>query len=221
MERTDDAPESRAFNSLTDREFERLLLGTRVYSRVHNRQEDDITLYTGTVRTGRTSILSQVSLSDVSILSFVALPIQVSNLGNRDHYFKLSNKEPLETLILNQDDERWRRLYFDGVYPEALRTRHGALGKLMRKRTPKASEAEPKSDGTLTRRLRAKEVLFVRRSCRSFSRGTETEIAGFRYLDYSENELFNIHGDRGDFWLATRQGGSPKTVGWIRKEDFV
>lgn len=67
------------------RDFEESLLSSWVYRRGQNREED-MSFDTLTYRTGAGSILSQITLADISIISVVALPLCISELNNGAHY---------------------------------------------------------------------------------------------------------------------------------------
>ena len=63
-----------------------ILFRTQVYGRAHARLQEDISLDSGSFRSSRLSILSKASFSDVSVMSFVALPIRISDLQSRGYY---------------------------------------------------------------------------------------------------------------------------------------
>ena len=67
------------------RAFEQSLMDTWVYKKSQN-QEEDKSFDTWTYRTGEASILSQITLAQISILSVVALPICMADLSNSIPY---------------------------------------------------------------------------------------------------------------------------------------
>ena len=68
------------------REFERLLQESRVYKETQQREGLDNSIRSGTLRSSRLSSLSHANTPQISTLSFVAIPIQISGLTDRDYY---------------------------------------------------------------------------------------------------------------------------------------
>ena len=70
------------------REFEKLLHESRPYRRTHRKEDNDcdVSLYTGTVRAGRVLALSYAETANISTFPFVALPVELSELGSRGYY---------------------------------------------------------------------------------------------------------------------------------------
>jgi hypothetical protein len=80
---------------LTTRSFETSLASSWVYRRVQHREED-MSFNSSTVRRSAWSALSDMSLADFSVLSFVGLPVMVSELYNAQWYTGLSPEIALE-----------------------------------------------------------------------------------------------------------------------------
>lgn len=71
-----------AINSeISPREFEITLHRTRVYTRVQS-NESDVSFASSAVRTNAWSMLSGVSLNDISVISVIALPISLEEINN-------------------------------------------------------------------------------------------------------------------------------------------
>jgi len=68
-------------NVISPREFEVALEQTRVYARVQS-HESDISFTSSAVRTHAWSILSGLSLNDISVVSVLALPITLEEINN-------------------------------------------------------------------------------------------------------------------------------------------
>jgi hypothetical protein len=64
------------------RDFEVVLQGSRVYTRVKSNESDIMTSTSSVVRTHAWSILSGINLKDVSIIAVFRLPITLDNINN-------------------------------------------------------------------------------------------------------------------------------------------
>ncbi|GAP90620.2 hypothetical protein SAMD00023353_4800690 [Rosellinia necatrix] len=78
-------------------EFERDLVASRVYRRV-KRDTMDFSFRSSVSRANDWSILSGLSLADISALSVIALPLDLQDVVNRRHYVDNSD-QPLDTVI--------------------------------------------------------------------------------------------------------------------------
>lgn len=68
-------------NANSSRDFENILNETRVYKRVQSNQ-CDVSFTTSIVRTHAWSMLSDLSLSDISAISIIALPVSLEEINN-------------------------------------------------------------------------------------------------------------------------------------------
>lgn len=67
-------------------EFESVLLHSRPYRRTGEREGDDLPLRASTIWTGKASMLSGLSLSEISVIAVIGLPVDVSCLTTRKYY---------------------------------------------------------------------------------------------------------------------------------------
>ena len=80
-----DLPESSKRRSLFDLPFEKDLKASRVYRRI-KRDTMDFSMRSSVARSLGWSIFSGMSLSDISEISVLALPIHLSDISNPQHY---------------------------------------------------------------------------------------------------------------------------------------
>ena len=66
-------------------EFDSILQASRVYMRTHS-SECDVSFKSSVARSRAWSLLSDITLEQISILSVIALPIYPSDISNRDWY---------------------------------------------------------------------------------------------------------------------------------------
>ncbi len=66
-------------HAISPREFEALLYQSRVYARVQS-NESDASFSSSAVRTNAWSMLSGLSLNDISVISVIALPISLEDI---------------------------------------------------------------------------------------------------------------------------------------------
>jgi hypothetical protein len=80
--------------------FEELLSNSRAYRMASRHNDDSFSILSSAGRTGSWSMLSGMSLSEMSNIAILALPIYASDLANRDKYeFKPLTTEPHKNRI--------------------------------------------------------------------------------------------------------------------------
>ncbi|KAH8729099.1 hypothetical protein GQ44DRAFT_823826 [Phaeosphaeriaceae sp. PMI808] len=84
--------------SLTDSQFEKVLMASKVYRKAKN-FDIDASFRSSVVRSHAWTFLSDISLSDISSVSAIALPIFCKDISNMQHYrFREDNVE-VETIM--------------------------------------------------------------------------------------------------------------------------
>ncbi|KAH7064149.1 hypothetical protein BKA63DRAFT_179554 [Paraphoma chrysanthemicola] len=111
MERLAEELHSIPLISLSDSQFESVLEASRVYQRARS-AGCDISFRSSIVRSHAWTVLSDISLSEISVISVIALPIRPLDIANAQHYSFSGNmlqtleEEPLDDLVLSQPEQK-------------------------------------------------------------------------------------------------------------------
>ncbi|KAH7072537.1 hypothetical protein FB567DRAFT_538348 [Paraphoma chrysanthemicola] len=118
MERLAEELHSMSLFSLSDSQFETVLEASTVYRRAR-KPGCDSSFRSSIVRSHAWTVLSDISLSEISVISVIALPIRLLDIANAQHYtfggniLQTLEEEPLEDLVLLQSKQKLTSGYTD------------------------------------------------------------------------------------------------------------
>ncbi|KUJ15228.1 uncharacterized protein LY89DRAFT_783417 [Mollisia scopiformis] len=176
------------------------------------------------------SVLSGLSLSEISNISVWALPIQREDLVNSEMYWSENEPSPdfdLESPASYRKEpnsvvgshlpqlpdllERNPMLEHSDEHEQAPDKMSETSELLHQSETVATTSANEATQGETEDYL----VLYVVASLFDFHLDLEKVEAGYTWLSYNAGDVFDVIGEKGELWLAVNQDDSQNKVGWL------